>query len=69
MGNSAYQGDETMSETHEEKIETHLSNAATHEAAGDKVKAEKSWKYACFYEARQFGIDTKTHIADCCPVY
>ena len=57
-----------MSE-YEAKIETHLSNAVMHEAAGNLVEAEKSFKFAAFYEARRLELDTKEYIASCCPAY
>lgn len=57
------------SKTHKEKVEEHLNNAIAAENEGDIMAAEKSWRYACFYEARMLCIDVKQYIADCCPVY
>jgi len=50
-------------------IDNHLNKAGDAEKAGNKTLAETEWKRAVFYEARKLGIDTKQHVADCCPVY
>ena len=52
-----------------EKIDMHLDKACVAEQTGDKVEAEKQWKLAVFCEARVLGIDTKMHLANCCPIY
>ena len=56
-------------DSHEDKVQEHLNNAIDAENKSDKIQAEKSWRYACFYEARRLNLDVKQYIADCCPVY